>query len=134
MKKSVIVLIGVIYIMAIAIVSFFGLKVDTFNETIYVTKVECTNDDVKIASDGSKYVVIPFVDDVDNPTTYQIEWRVHPDDATTKFVSFVYNKEKTHVTVNEFGTVIFHKKGAITVQITSTDGTVKSDSITIYAK
>ena len=134
MKKSVIILIGVIYILAVAIVSFLGLKVDTYNETIYVTDVECTNDDVKIADDGSKYVVIPYIDDPNNPTSYQIEWRVYPDDASVKFVSFSYNKEKSFITVNEFGTVIFSGKGAITVYISSTDGTVKTDSITIIAK
>ena len=44
MKKSVIVLIGVIYVLAIAMVSFFGLNIDTFNENIYVESVKCIND------------------------------------------------------------------------------------------
>ena len=134
MKKSVIVLIGVIYIMAIAVVSFMGLKPDISYETVYVEKVECTNEDVKYDSEGKKYVVIPFSEDPEIPITYQIDWHVYPDNASTKFVKFVYNKDKTYVTVNEFGTVIFNRKGAITVYITSTDGTSKSDSITIIAK
>ena len=36
MKKSVIVVIGIIYILAIVVVSFFGLQIETFNEIIYV--------------------------------------------------------------------------------------------------
>lgn len=134
MKKSVIVLIGVIYILAVAVVSFFGLQIDTFNETIYVSKVEIINENIKIADDGSKYVVIHFEDDPNNPTSYQLEWRVYPDDATRKVVEFNYDRTRDFVEVNEFGTVIFNRKGSITVYITSTDGNEKSDSITVIAK
>ena len=44
------------------------------------------------------------------------------------------NETKATATVNEFGTVIFNKKGAITVYIKSKDGSDKMDSITIFAK
>ena len=134
MKKSVIVLIGVIYVLAIAIVSFFGLQIETFNETIYVSNIEIINEDIKFATDGSKYVIINFEDNPNNPTSYQLEWRVYPDDATRKIVEFSYDKTRTFVEVNEFGTVIFNRKGSITVYITSTDGNEKSDSITIIAR
>lgn len=134
MKKSVIVLIGVIYILAIVVVSFFGLKIQTFNETIYTTKIEYTNSDIKIADDGSKYVVIKYVEDELNPTSYQLEWRVYPDDASRKIVKFTINENEKDGYVNDFGTVIFNKKGAIIVYITTTDGTNKMDSLTIIAK
>ena len=134
MKKSVIILIGVIYIMAVVVVSFFGLKIETFNETRYVESIVITNEDVKYAADGSKYVVINYLSGEDELTTYQLEWHVYPDDATRKTVDFLYDKTKTMATVNEFGTVIFNKKGSITVYITSTDGSSKIDSITIFAK
>lgn len=134
MKKSVIVLIGVIYVLAIAVVSFFGLQIETFNETIYVSSIEIINEDIKIADDGTKYVIIDYVDDPANPTSYQLEWRVYPDDATRKIVEFNYDETRTFVEVNEFGTVIFNRKGSITVYITSTDGNEKSDSITVIAR
>lgn len=134
MKKSVIVLIGIIYILAIVVVSFFGLKIETFNETIYVSDVHYINEDIKISPDGTKYVVITYVDDPDNPTSYQLEWRVDPDDATRKIVSFAYDESKSFVTVNEFGAVIFSSKGSITVYVKSTDGSAKMDALTIIAK
>ena len=134
MKKSVIVLIGIIYILAIVVVSFFGLKIETFNETIYVSDVHYINEDIKISPDGTKYVVITYVDDPDNPTSYQLEWRVDPDDATRKIVSFAYDESKSFVTVNEFGAVIFSSKGSITVYVNSTDGSAKMDALTIIAK
>ena len=134
MKKSVIVLIGIIYILAIVVVSFFGLKIETFNETIYVSDVHYINEDIKVSPDGTKYVVITYVDDPDNPTSYQLEWRVDPDDATRKIVSFAYDESKSFVTVNEFGAVIFSSKGSITVYVNSTDGSAKMDALTIIAK
>ena len=134
MKKSVIILIGVIYILAIVVVSFFGLKIETFNETVYVDNVKFTNEDIKTANDGSKYVVISYLGGEDEITAYQLEWRVTPDDASRKIVEFLYDETKTIATVNEFGTVVFNKKGSITVYISSTDGSAKMDSITVFAK
>ena len=141
MKRSVIVLIGIIYILAIVVVSFFGLKIETFNETKYVESVEITNMDMECTIEddngkciGEKYVVITYVDDPDNPTSYQLEWHVYPDDATRKIVSFAYDESKSFVTVNEFGAVIFSAKGSITVYVNSTDGSAKTDAITIIAK
>ena len=107
MKKSVIVLIGIIYILAIVVVSFFGLKIETFNETVYVSEVKYINEGIKLSADGTKYVVITYVDDPENPTSYQLEWRVSPDDASRKIVSFAYDESKSFVSVTEFGTVIF---------------------------
>ena len=134
MKKSVIVLIAVIYIVAIATVSFIGLKVETFNETVYVNKIEITNENLKYAEDGSKYIVIKYVNDEDNPTAYQIEWHVYPDEASRKLVEFVYDETNEIATVNAIGTVVFKRKGAITVYVSATDGSSISDKITIYAK
>lgn len=134
MKKSVIVLIGIIYVIAIAVVSFFGLKIETFNQTVYVTNIECTNENLKVSNDGVKYIVTTFVDDRENPTTVQLQWHVYPDDATRKIVKFIYDESKGVATVNEFGTVIFNKKGTITVYIKSTDGSNKQDTIKIIAR
>lgn len=96
MKKAVIILIGIIYILAIVVVSFFGLKIETFNETIYVDKVEFTNEGIKVAADGSKYIVIDYLYEEDELTTYQLEWHVYPDDASRKNVEFLYDKTKSN--------------------------------------
>ena len=39
MKKSVIVLIGIIYVLSIFVVSFLGLKIDAFEQVVYVERV-----------------------------------------------------------------------------------------------
>ena len=43
MKKSVVVLIALIYILSIALVSFFGLQYKVFEEVIPVERVEILN-------------------------------------------------------------------------------------------
>lgn len=134
MKKSVIVLMAVIYIISIAIVSFFGLKIDTYNAKSYVEKVEITNEDVKYDYKNEKYVVINYVADDNGIVSYQLNWRVYPDNATNKSVKFVYDEQRGIASVNKFGTVIFNKKGVVTVEIKANDGSSKSDKITIYAK
>ena len=48
MKKSVIVIIAVIYIASIALVTFFGLKHNTFFEDKKVTSVSIVNEGIKL--------------------------------------------------------------------------------------
>ena len=133
MKKSVIVLIGVIYVIAIAVVSFFGLKIDTLNEVIYVENIECTNEDLKVASDGTQYISIKYIEDQENPTTIQLQWHVYPDEASRKGVEFIYDESRNIAEVSPFGTVVFKRKGAVTIYITATDGSSISEVVKVIA-
>ena len=83
MKKSVIILIGVIYIAAIALVSFFGLQAKIYNEKVYVERIEILNE-YDIDDQGNKYIV--FYPDENGERKFQINYRVYPDDASTKKV------------------------------------------------
>lgn len=121
MKKSVLLLIGIIYILAIATVSFFGLKIQIVGETVYINKIECINENAKVVN-GEKWIIVNYYEDPDNPLAVQLEWRIYPDNATKKLVSFVYDENSTVATVNKLGTVIFKKSGAITVDIIAADG------------
>lgn len=131
MKKSVVILIGVIYVAAIALVSFFGLQAKLYNEKVYVESIEILNTDVKIDDQGNKYVTI-FPDE-NGERKYQIQYRVYPDNASTKTVSFDYDKQNKNVTVDENGVVTFTKKGAVIVYIKATDGSGIVEKIEIAA-
>ena len=133
MKKSVIVLIGVIYVMAIAVVSFFGLQIDTLNEVVYIEKIECTNEELRTASDGTKYISVKYIYDEENPTTVQLDWHVYPDNASRKALEFVYDDTKNVADVSAFGTVIFNKRGAVTIHMMATDGSAKEEVIKVIA-
>ena len=126
MKKSVIILIGVIYVASIALVTFFGLKHNTFFNDVAVSNITIVNEGIKYTRDGQKYIVIPIGDN-----TFQIEYTVSPDDAVNKNVTFIYDEQSTIATVDENGLVTFNKNGSITVYVTASDGNGASDKIEI---
>ena len=40
MKKSIVILIGVVYIMSIIVIGFFGMKITSYNTTVYPDEIE----------------------------------------------------------------------------------------------
>ena len=126
MKKSVIILIAVIYIASIALVTFFGLKHNTFFEDKKVTDISIANEGIKYTRDGEKYIVIPMGAD-----TFQIEYTVGPEDASNKNVTFVADEQSTIATVDQNGLVTFNKPGSIIIYVMASDGSGCSDSIEV---
>ena len=136
MKKSVIILIGVIYVCAIAVVSFFGLQFKVFNEIVPVEKIEILNEGLKTFDNGSeKYYYVVISTDENGECKYKIDYRVYPDNATDTKVSFSYDSQTNpHVTIDETGLVAFLKPGAVTVRIIAADGTNTEVILKIIAK
>lgn len=130
MKKSVIISIGIIYALSIFLVTFFGLKHQTFNEVIYVSQVEIIEEKATYLSDGSKFLLL--TDSQDGVYKYQLKWYVSPENVTNGKVVFIYDKQKSNVVVDENGLVTITSLGypdTVTVEVRSTDGTRLSDSI-----
>lgn len=132
MKKSVIVLIGVIYVLAVFAVSFFGLKTQVYNEKIYIERIEVINEGVKQSSSGENYIIIEY--DESNPY-FIIQRKIYPEHATTKVVEYTYDKTNAFASVdNDTGIVTFNQEGAITVYITAKDGSGVITTLKIIAK
>lgn len=132
MKKSVVILIGVIYALSIVIVTLYGLNFGTFNDPKYVTGIEITDSDLKYDESGLKYVSLS--PDGNGKRQYQIHWTVTPDDANNKNVTFSYDTSKAYVSVDENGLVSFTEPGVITVTVKAADGTPYYDTIKIIFK
>ena len=132
MKKSVIIMIGIIYAASIALVSFFGLKFKVFNQIIPVESVEILNEGLKENDLWGKYKVI--YPDERGEWRYQIEYRVHPDGATNNKVAFSYDTQQTAANVDETGVVHFSKPGMLKIKLIPLDGSNTSATITIIAK
>ena len=130
MKKSVIVLIGIIYVMAIVTVSFFGLTIKGYDSTTYVTNVYFTNEGIEELENGDKIIYVNFSES----NTFQLEWKVTPDEATYKDVDFAYDTTSTIGSVDRNGLVTFNKRGVLTVHVHSIDGSTKSDSLKVIAE
>ena len=128
MKKSVVILIAVVYIAAVALVSFFGIQAELLEETIYVNKIEIVNKDVTV-KDGQKSVDVYF--NGNETVEYQLDWRVYPTNATNTNVVFNYDEQKTFVSVDENGLVTFTRPGVIKISITPADLTILSEPAVI---
>lgn len=136
MKKSVIILIGLIYITSIILVGFFGTKIGTYDVVVYAEKIEVLNKDVKTLS-GQKILTfdfIPYENEQDNINYIQLDWKVTPENATNIGVIFSYASNITHASVSPLGIVYFKSKGSITVYISADDGSNIETSIIIRAK
>lgn len=138
MKKSVIFLIGVIYVLSIVVVSFFGMQpaVDQFK--VYMTDIEITN--YTTIANGEKYITLDY-NEIEGITRVDLEYSYSPDNASypnsVKYTitGNTYKDSKGYVvtfaTVSSTGSVEFLEPGPVTVTITATDGSKVSDSVKI---
>lgn len=135
MKKSVIILIALIYVLSIALVSFFGLKAKDFHEIVYTNGIELLNENIKIDKEtGEPYdVVYP---DANGEWKYQLKYRVHPDNATDNSVTFSMDEQaKSYATIDENGIVTLTRANrSVTITIQANDGSGAKASITLTSR
>ena len=88
MKKSVLIVIGLVYIASILIIGFFGMRQVVYSNIIYVREIECINEE---ARDMGSYKMI-VIDYVEGNTGVQLSYRVTPDDATNNITNNITNR------------------------------------------
>ena len=137
MKKSVIILIAVIYIASIGLVSFFGLNSKTYGEEILINSIEITDSAIEVIN-GVKTVKIG--PDADGVIQYKLNYTIGPDNATDPSVNFVYDRSDPCVSVDEeTGIVTFDKTqmlpggSSVTITVEAAKGDAQ-DTIKINAK
>lgn len=147
MKKSVVILIAIIYVGSIFIINLFGLKMSIYNERFPVERIECINKEetgVKISStlfpvNGahtpvSEWEKIPtikikfegagYVDENGIPqgTSFYLQIRVYPNNATEKTLDYKnYSNSTTASIYQNSGLILFSEKSSIIVKITPTE-------------
>ena len=131
MKKSVVILIGIIYVAAIILVSFYGLQFKVFDQIVPVEKIEILNEGLKDNDLWGKYAVVSV--DANGEAKYQIQYRVYPDNASDTKVHFSYDPNTKCATVDENGLITFNRPGVISIIITPMDGGDVSAQITVVA-
>lgn len=155
MKKSVAIVIGIIFIGSIFIINLFGLKMSVYNETITVAKIECINqakDGVELSEtlyrvDGMAsterkkimQIIIPYegaADMLNNTgTMFFLETRVYPDNATEKRVNFMNHSNtqdaELYLDTNgePNGLILFYDRTAIVVKVTTRE---KNNTTSLY--
>ena len=128
MKKSVVILIGVIYFAAVTLVSFFGLQFQIFKQDVDVTSVEILNEDIK---NGQVTIYL----DKDGKAVYDVEYQVLPPEATNKNVRFVLTNfgEMQSGSIDANGRIVFDGEGMAQVQVFA-EGTDKHADFFIIVK
>ena len=156
MKKSVMIIIGIIYVASIVLINFFGMKVFVYNKTIDVEQIVCLNktDEEKgiVVSTFESYngetgtaITIKF----DKPanknlmtgTMLQLDLRVLPDNATKKELSFTSTASDEEVEFftdesgKQTGLILFYNSTSIfEVFVKSTDNSNVTLRLKIWAK
>ena len=156
MKKSVMIIIGIIYVASIVVINFFGMKVFVYNKTIDVEQIVCLNktDEEKgiVVSTFESYngetgtaITIKF----DKPanknlmtgTMLQLDLRVLPDNATKKELSFTSTASEEEVEFftdesgKQTGLILFYNSTSIfEVFVKSTDNSNVTLRLKIWAK
>lgn len=111
MKKTVIVLIGIIYAASIMLVTFYGSKTEENTlDIVPVTDIEITGENVGIFEDGTKFITLAKPLTAGDTLTYQIEYKLEPETATSKKVFFEMDQDfSSTATVSEDGLITIFK-------------------------
>lgn len=157
MKKTIVIVLLVVYIASIAVVNFFGLESKVIGAVTYVTEIQCNTVTVqnenpvtvegKVFS-GQKWFIFDFkpTDDgsayttdaesiLGNPNAVQINYEVLPHLADNTEIKFEYDAETNAdaIVFHELSkTFVFLKPNrGVTVTIRATDGSNVSTQIVL---
>ena len=145
--KKVLLTISIIFVVAaIAVLSVFAIlsfrkdsddeiTKEDFNEflpIVYPEKIEILNSDLRYSESHGNFAVIR--PDENGALRYQIEYKVSPENATSKAVVFSYDTSKENVTVSDTGLVEFSSQGIVRITLIANDDTNVTEMITIIAK
>ena len=131
MKKSVILLIAIIYAAALLFVGFLGRNPKVFEEVVSVERVEITNQEMAVHSSFGRYVTI--TPDSKGRMQYQLEYKVYPENASVKTVSYRIEASPAGcATIDEnTGLLVFTAPGLVKVFVIADDGSTAQDTFTV---
>lgn len=148
MKKTTLIIIGLIYVASIVLVSMFGLNAIVYKKIIPVLSIECVNEtigDVQVDDSKVKKVIkIQYTDPGDieslTGTILQLEFRVLPDNASDKSIRYIYDRESYpqvqfhQIDGRETGAIVFTGPAMFTLKIVAGDNSGVSTEILISCR
>ena len=135
MKKSVVILISLIYVASIVLVGYLGLKAKTYNDVFPVEQIEILTEYSEVLESGEKYIVFNPKDGED--PTIQFECRALPDNATDKKIIYKLASDCTIATISEDGLLTFltdkiHSVSSVSVYIYANQNPALQEEIVVY--
>lgn len=91
MKKSVILTISIIYILAIVVVGFLGIALKVYNEKVYIEKIVCITEGYQ-SIENDEYCDGEIK--VEKNQEIVIKCQVEPDNADSKKLRFDYDYDE----------------------------------------
>ena len=142
MKKSVVLTIAIIYIVAVVAVGVFGISVRIPEQIVYVDKITCVSDGYKSYEDNQDKLALGYDGYISK--TYSkglkvvIQCAINPIDATNGDLIYIYDESRSDVYTVEVrpdGTAVvsFHQSGSAIITIKAADSKGVSTKIEIYA-
>ena len=139
MKKSVILIISVIYILALVFVGT-SLKLAVYNPVVYVTDIEVLNDDYveyteeNQIEDYKGYIKQKWTDGL----KIELKCRAKPYDATNVALNYAYDPTVTFATFENTSdnslVISFTKGGEVPVTVRAADGSGIEITVNIIAQ
>ncbi len=137
MKKSVIFLISIIYLVSIVVVTFFGMKINIDQFEIYMANIEITTY-TGINNQGTKFLRLNLNDE--GYASAIIEYNYGPDNAThpdrvefsltgNKGIDKETGEEKTYAKISNTGELLIYNPCAFYVILTTSDGSALKDEL-----
>ena len=103
MKKSVIILIGLIYVASIVLVSYLGLRAKSYNDIIYPESLVIENEYYMVK--GEKHIDVKANED--GRGTFQFNCKILPEDANNTTISYTIDDAVTDfVTISDDGLLV----------------------------
>ena len=127
-KKIVVIVVIVECVLAVLMVALLGAAIENARKETRCTDIYFTNSDYEKLRDD--YVIEV---DLSRSIGYQLYYVIMPDNTTDKSVSFSSSRPD-QVIVSPTGYVTFIDEVMVTITITATDGSNRSDSITLFPK
>ncbi len=129
-KKIVFIIVLVECVLAVLLISVFGLAIFGTNKTKMITDLYFTYQDGTKIEDEVEYIQVELTDSVRD---YQLYWVVAPEDASNQKVSFSCDRPDS-VIVSESGLVTFIDDIDVRITVTTLDGSYITDTIVLVPK
>lgn len=137
MKKSVIFLIAIIYLVSIVVVTFFGMKISIDQFEIIMKGIEITTY-TGINNQGTKFLRLNLNDE--GYASAIIEYDYEPENAThpdrvkftltgNKGIDKETGEEKVYATISDRGELLIFNQCAFFVTLTANDGSGVKDEL-----
>ncbi len=145
MKKSVILTIAVIYILAIVVVGFIGMKMQVYDEYIYVNDIVILTDgykeytkDTQVGQDKlDRKIAGHITKDFKKGLRVELKCQILPDNANEKKLQYHWDEASTKykLVVNDDGTayIEFYAGAVAQITIQSSDNARYSKTIEVIA-